>query len=196
MLDNEAPTAGDPPGGSASRKARSASVEPAPRKRSGPALAALIAGGIGAMAFGTAVVAAEMSPAMKKLLALDNGLGPISGAAALGTVVFLLAWGVLHRALAHREISIKTIERTTRVMLAIGIVLTFPQVVQQLARWTGSDPTAAAQGPQSGAPATGMPRAAACDRGDEPIDPAPAAPDSPLATVQGGVGARAVSPRS
>jgi hypothetical protein len=97
---------------------------------SGDVAAALISAGLGSTAFGLAVVFAEHSRSVKAALTLHDGAGPLSGKAAAGTAVFLLAWVLLHIALRTRTVPARLTTWLTLTTLALGLLLTFPPLYQ------------------------------------------------------------------
>lgn len=96
----------------------------------GPAAGALLACGLGSAVFGAAVVAAESSEPVKTALTLSDGVGPLSGKALVGTLVFLVAWSQLHLLWRDRTVRTRPVLVVTAVLIGIGLLLTFPPVYQ------------------------------------------------------------------
>lgn len=92
----------------------------------GPALAAFLAAGIGAFAMGFFVIANETG--LLPAPALYGPAGGMSGRTTFATVTWLLAWIVLHRRWAQSQLSARGIFAATLVLIAVGLVLTFPPV--------------------------------------------------------------------
>jgi hypothetical protein len=67
-----------------------------PRLANGPASAALLAAGIGCLAFGLRVTLVEASSDVKQALNFYNPVGPLSEESTVAVVIWLLVWGVLH----------------------------------------------------------------------------------------------------
>lgn len=95
--------------------------------------AALLAAGIGCAAFGVLVVLAEASGAVKDALTVSEGAGPLSGKGLGATVLWAVAWAVLHATLRNRELPWRPVARTTTALVAVGLVATFPPVFQLFA---------------------------------------------------------------
>jgi hypothetical protein len=95
--------------------------------------AALLAAGIGCAAFGVLVVLAEASAPVKDLLTVSEGAGPLSGKGLGATVLWAVAWAVLHPLLRHRELPWRPVARATTALVAVGLVATFPPVFQLFA---------------------------------------------------------------
>jgi hypothetical protein len=88
--------------------------------------ATMIAAGVGCAAFGIAVVLAESVSVIKQLLTLSAAVGPLSGKAVVAVVIYPIVWSVLHAALRNSQTKITTVTRWTIVLLAIGLLGTFP----------------------------------------------------------------------
>ncbi len=100
----------------------------------GPAAAALLAGGIGGAALGIFTTAAEVIPAVKTALTWVNPVGPLSGKTGLAVIVWLASWAVLHFGLWRQsDIALGRILLVTYILIAVGIVFTFPPVYTTLA---------------------------------------------------------------
>jgi hypothetical protein len=92
----------------------------------GRVAATMIAAGVGCAAFGIAVVLAESVSVVKQLLTLSTAVGPLSGKAVAAVVIYPIVWLVLHAALRNSQTKITTVIRWTTVLLAIGLLGTFP----------------------------------------------------------------------
>jgi hypothetical protein len=97
-----------------------------PTEPSGAAAAALLAAGIGCALFGLLVLLNDAIPALKEALTFSKAVGPLSGKATVGVAAWLLVWAVLHVALRGRDVATATVVRVTRVLIALGLLLTFP----------------------------------------------------------------------
>jgi hypothetical protein len=104
----------------------SADQPPPPGKLAGPTAATLVAAGVGCAAFGIAVVASESIAPVKTLFTLSAAVGPLSGKAVAGVLVYLVAWLVLHVLWRRRPIASATVIRGTAVLIGIGLLGTFP----------------------------------------------------------------------
>ena len=96
----------------------------------GPAAATFYAGGIGAALLGLFVVLAEMIPAFKTIMTLNKAVGPLSGKTVFPTLAFFLVWGGLSYALRGRNVNLKVAIIIAFVGLAIGLLGTFPPVIE------------------------------------------------------------------
>lgn len=90
----------------------------------GAAMAAYLSAGIGAFAMGLIVVLNEAGVfAAPSLYAPAGG---VSGRTTLATVVWLVAWGVLHNRWKARTIDANRILAVTLALIALGVLGTFP----------------------------------------------------------------------
>lgn len=99
-------------------------------KPNGPAVAVTIATGIGALVLGIFTLLSEASEGVHEFLEFSERVGPLSGKTVFGTAAFLLSWGGLHVALRDRELPWRVAIATFLVLLAIGLLLTFPPFFQ------------------------------------------------------------------
>jgi hypothetical protein len=97
-------------------------------KPNGPVAAALLAGGLGSALFGLIVLFSELSESFAAALNWYNPVGPLSGKSILGIAAFFIAWAVLHAMWKDREINFSSISTAALVLLAIGLLGTFPPV--------------------------------------------------------------------
>ena len=96
-------------------------------KPNGPAAAALLSAGVGALALGILTVWNEASTSMHDLLELDTGVGPLSGKTAFAVVAYVIAWIILAPVLWRRNVAWPTVLALTGLLLAGGFVGTFPE---------------------------------------------------------------------
>jgi hypothetical protein len=97
-------------------------------KPNGPVAAALLAGGIGSAFFGLIVLLSEVSEGFGAALNWYNPVGPLSGKSTLGIAAFFIAWAVLHSMWKNREINFSNISTLSLILLAVGLLGTFPPV--------------------------------------------------------------------
>lgn len=102
-------------------------------KPDGPVAAAVLAGGIGSAALGFFTILAEASPAAKRWLEWNSAVGSLSGKTTMAVVVWLVAWVGLHLGLRNRSFPVHTAVTVTLVLVAIGVVATFPPVFEAFA---------------------------------------------------------------
>src|SRR5512141_1166988 len=92
----------------------------------GPAAAALLAGGIGASAFGVITLFSEVSAAFGKSLNWYNPVGPLSGKSILGTLAFFVSWTLLAYLWKRKETNFNRVATIALILLAVGLITTFP----------------------------------------------------------------------
>jgi hypothetical protein len=112
---------------------RGAPSEPwiiAPPKPNGPAAAAILAAGIGCFALGLLVVASEAMPVFKNALSLYGPVGPLSGKTIAQVAVYLVAWAGLAYAWRGKSLAFGRVFVATLILLALGLVGTFPLVYE------------------------------------------------------------------
>lgn len=93
---------------------------------SGPGAAAILAAGIGACALGVISLAADKARPVANLLKIYSPTGPLSGVSTLAVMVWLAAWALLHYVWRERNLELRRIVAISFVLLAVGILLTFP----------------------------------------------------------------------
>jgi hypothetical protein len=102
-------------------------------KPEGPISAAILAAGVYAVALGFFTTVAEASESFKEKLALDDGVGPLSGKTIYAVVVWIVAWVVLHFVYRDKEVESRKALTTALILIAIGVVGTFPIFFQAFA---------------------------------------------------------------
>lgn len=96
------------------------------REPNGAAIAAFLAAGIGAFAVGFFVLVNELELFVAP--SLYGPAGGVSGRMTFAAVVWLIAWGVLHSRWKGHQIQPRPVFTATLVLIALGIVGTFPPV--------------------------------------------------------------------
>jgi hypothetical protein len=96
------------------------------REVNGSAMAAFLAGGIGAFAMGAVVLLNEAG--IFAAPALYAPAGGVSGRTTLATIVWLMAWTVLHNRWKAREIAPGRVGAVTLILIALGVLGTLPPV--------------------------------------------------------------------
>jgi hypothetical protein len=99
-------------------------------KPNGPVAAALLAGGIGSAVMGlvTLINETNTASAFSKSLVWLKPVGGLSGKSSYAIIAFLLSWVILHFVLKGKEIKFNTISIVAFVLLAVGLLGTFPPV--------------------------------------------------------------------
>lgn len=94
----------------------------------GAALASFLAAGIGAFAVGFFVIIHEAG--LFSAPALYGPAGGVSGRTTFAAVTWLIGWVVLHSRWKDRQLESNRVYAATLVLIALGIVLSFPPVWQ------------------------------------------------------------------
>ena len=92
----------------------------------GSAMAAFLGAGIGAFAMGAVVLLNEAG--IFAAPALYAPAGGVSGRTTVATIVWLVAWAVLHNRWKLREIAPGRVGALTLILVALGVLGTFPPV--------------------------------------------------------------------
>jgi len=106
-----------------------ASTTPLPN---GPGAAAVLAAGIGSFALGLFAVLADKVASIKSWTNFYNPTGPLSGVTTCAVFVWLTAWAILQMRWRNREVRFARIGAAALVLLALGILLTFPPFAELL----------------------------------------------------------------
>lgn len=96
----------------------------------GAALAAFLAGGIGALALALIVILNEVG--IFSAPTLYGPAGGVTGRTALGTVAWLVTWAVLHKRWKDRQVDTGRVFAVTVALIGVAVVLLFPPVWQLL----------------------------------------------------------------
>ena len=107
--------------------------EEAVPKPDGPLAAVLLAAGIGSFALGLFTTLAEASTGFRERLIFNAGVGPLSGKTIWATVVFVIAWVVLHFMWRERDRILRSATIAFVVLTLLGLLGTFPIFFQAFA---------------------------------------------------------------
>lgn len=102
-------------------------------KPEGPISAAIIAGGIGALALGMFTTLAEANETIKSWLELKTSVGPLSGKTTFAVLIWLVAWGVLHAVMKGTRYETRRAFTIAIVLIVLGVIGTFPTFFQAFA---------------------------------------------------------------
>ena len=102
------------------------SQSPAVADPNGAAMAAVLAAGIGSSAMGAFVLLNEAGLFAAPVLYAPAG--GVTGRTTFATIVWLLAWGVLHSRWKDRNVRYAPVFAATVVLVVIALVGTFPPV--------------------------------------------------------------------
>jgi hypothetical protein len=100
---------------------------------SGQAVAALISSGIGTLFIGLMTTGAEASAGLKEFLKWSDPVGPLSGKIGVSLIVWLISWIVMHQLFKDKESNLARAFTITLILIALGIVFTFPPVFEAFA---------------------------------------------------------------
>jgi hypothetical protein len=100
------------------------SQSPALTQTNGAAMAAVLGAGIGSCAMGAFVLLSEAG--LFAAPALYGPAGGVTGRTTLATIVWLLAWGVLHARWRSREVAPGPVFTWTVVLVVVAIIATLP----------------------------------------------------------------------
>ncbi len=109
-------------------KQQSASAEDSPNLPNGSGAAALLAAGIGVLALASLAVAADHVAAIKISMNFYKPTGPLSGVTTSAIALWLAVWAALEARWRRRTVALGVIATVALVLLAMGLLLTFPPV--------------------------------------------------------------------
>ena len=95
-------------------------------KPNGPVAAAFLAAGIGSFTLGLLTTVAAASESVANALRWSTPVGPLSGKSTGAILIWLVAWAVLGPRWRGKEVALAPIYRWTLILLALGLLLTFP----------------------------------------------------------------------
>ncbi len=94
--------------------------------KNGPAAAAFVAAGIGALALGVITTLSEANATISNALNLYNPTGPLTGKIIFEVLVWAIAWVVLDSLWGDRQVNFKFAFAATLILIALGFLGTFP----------------------------------------------------------------------
>lgn len=94
----------------------------------GSGAAAILAAGIGSFMVAVFAMLANKSAGIKSAMIFYKPTGPLSGVTTCAIVVWLICWFVLALSWRGREVSLGRINATAFILLALGLLFTFPPV--------------------------------------------------------------------
>jgi hypothetical protein len=110
-----------------------AQTDERPMRSFGPVAAVFIAAGIGAVVLGIVTTLSEASKSFADALQWSDSVGPLSGKTIVTAVVFFIAWGILHAMWKDKDPAPGRIFLVSWILVAIGLLLTFPIFFQLFA---------------------------------------------------------------
>lgn len=99
----------------------------------GPPAAALIAAGVGAFVLGLFTTLAEASTGTKEFLQLTDDVGPLAGKTVFAVIAYFVSFLILGLVWRGRSFALKTILTVAIVLMALGVLMTFPPFFQAFA---------------------------------------------------------------
>jgi hypothetical protein len=101
--------------------------------KNGLSAAAILAAGLGLAVTGIVSAAAEAIAAWSTVLVWSKPVGALSGKTTLGILAWLVSWLILGLAWKDREVTLRPVLIVSVVLLAAGVLLTFPPVFDLIA---------------------------------------------------------------
>jgi hypothetical protein len=108
------------------------SKSPAISGTNGKGAAAVLAVGIACVTLGVFTLAGDAVPAAASFFNIWNPTGPLSGVTGFTILIWLAAWWVLSRRWAARNVNFHGVNLAALMMIALGLLLTFPPVMDLL----------------------------------------------------------------
>lgn len=99
--------------------------------------AAFIASGIGSTVLGVMTVLAEISAPLRGSLIWFSRGGPLGGKTSLAVLAFVLSWVLLTIVPKKYPVKLRTAFIVSLVLVAIGVLLTFPPVFRSISQLFG-----------------------------------------------------------
>jgi hypothetical protein len=99
----------------------------------GPVAAASLAVGIGALTLGLLTTLNEASTGVHDFLEFDEDVGPLSGKTIIAAAAYFASWAILHGLWRRQSPALRPIVIATAVLVALGILGTFPTFFQAFA---------------------------------------------------------------
>jgi hypothetical protein len=99
----------------------------------GPIAAAVLAVGIGATVLGLLTTLNEASTGIHDFLEFDKDVGPLSGKTIIAAAAYFASWAVLHGLWRRQSPALRPILIVTAVLIALGVLGTFPTFFQAFA---------------------------------------------------------------
>jgi hypothetical protein len=99
----------------------------------GPAAAATLAVGIGALVLGLLTTLNEASTSVHDFLEFNERVGPLSGKTIFAVIAFFVSWGVLAALWRRTSPPLRTVLVAAAVLIGLGLLGTFPIFFQAFA---------------------------------------------------------------
>ncbi|MDG4884549.1 hypothetical protein [Mesorhizobium sp. WSM4884] len=95
----------------------------------GPGAAAILAAGIGSAAMGIFALGGDAFVSLNHFFTFYRPTGALSGVSTSAIIVWLVAWFVLSRRWAGKNVEMGKVVSVSFALLAVGVLLTFPPVM-------------------------------------------------------------------
>ena len=95
----------------------------------GPGAAAILAAGIGSFALGIMTVTGDKLPKVRSAMNFYHPTGPLSGVTTVTIAAWLLAWVLLEWRWKRKTVRLAQINGIALALLCLGLLLTFPPVI-------------------------------------------------------------------
>lgn len=99
------------------------------KRPNGPIAAAILSAAIACFTLGLTTIASDKNKAINKLMNFYPPSGALTGETTIAIVVWLAVWIVLARLWRNSSRSLRTINIASFVLLALGLLLTFPPFI-------------------------------------------------------------------
>ena len=99
----------------------------------GTAAAAILAAGIGLAVSGIVSAMAEAIASFSAVLVWSKPVGALSGKTIIGLAAWLVSWLVLGLIWRGKDVKFRLVLIVSTVLLAVGVLLTFPPVFELIA---------------------------------------------------------------
>ena len=99
----------------------------------GPVAAAVLAAGIGIFILGLFTTLSEASTGIHDFLEFSDDVGPLSGKTIFAVIAYFGSWAILHALWRRQNQPLRPILIATAVLIALGILGTFPPFFQAFA---------------------------------------------------------------
>lgn len=100
----------------------------------GSAAAAILSAGVGCCVLGILAVIVDVSKPMAAALTFYLPTGPLSGASSTAILLWLVTWYLLARRWRTKTVVIAKVNALAFLLLALGVLLTFPPFADLLQR--------------------------------------------------------------
>jgi hypothetical protein len=98
----------------------------------GSGAAAVLAAAIGCLVLGILSLAGDAFAPVAQMLNFWNPTGPLSGVTGVAILIWLAAWFIWSRRWSGKSVDMKRVGRIAAIMIAGGLLLTFPPFMDLL----------------------------------------------------------------